>query len=133
MRRNSLSSRGFGQGVSGERYARVGQMRKRAIKIFLPSYTARRLTTATTQARRRGLWVATPIAFGFHFAQVCVIINPEMEVNVESYGHASRAAPRCRFFPAASFSPRRSLLSFFFMLDKKEAWHARYLRERFRG
>jgi len=61
-----------------------------------------------------------------------VIINPEMEVNVESYERtlASRAAPR--FFPA-SFSPRRSLLSSLFISDKKEAWRARYLCEQFHG
>lgn len=68
----------------GTNRARKNQMRKRAMEIIAgPQSGATARVRGSEEARRRGLRVATPIAFGFHFAQVCVIINPEMEVNVE--------------------------------------------------
>lgn len=69
-----------------------------------------------------------------------MIINPEMEVNVESYEQrepsTSRAASRFfPFFRRVSFPPRRSLLSSLFFLPpiKKRRGAHSYLRERFRG
>lgn len=111
-------------------------MRKRAIKIFPLCY---RLLATTNdddhddddddEARRRGLRVATPIVFGFHFAQVCVIINPEMEVNVESIERTTLVAAGAVFLSRRF----RRRLSLFFLHDKKEAWRTLLVCERFRG
>lgn len=84
--------------------------------------------------RRRGLRVATPIVFGFHFAQVCVIINPEMEVNVERVPNALvySLAPPPRFFRFA-VDRRLALSSFSCTRQKRGVARTTTLRERFRG